>query len=573
MSKNTTTSNSQVSLPEEDAKGVSRRDMLKIGFGTGAACLAGTTLGVGALLPQEAVAEIVGPQSAGNRKKSAFDIRQRAAHLEYSGSIPNQLCNDDEVLFPDDCRSSFHKTFTHNDLGEVDKRDFQLFKEALDRGSSRLLEQLPLDPLSERTLANPMGAFTFELVGVDSHATYMAPAPSFAGKTVAAEMGELYWQAITRDVPFQDYESDVQIAAAVNDLNSFSETVGPKISGQVTPETIFRGFSRGNLTGPYISQFLLQDIKYGPSLIEQRYRNPVFSEDFMTSYDEWLLIQKGQKPQFETQFQPERGYINNNRALAEYVHSDVLFQAYFNAALNVASYGQEALDGNNPYLGSQNQSGFVSFGVPEMIHNVCLAGRVALTGAWYHKWLVHRRLRPETFAGRIHNQMTGRKDYGIDAEIFNSNAMDFMHTAFGTYLLPQCYPEGSPVHPAYPAGHAVVAGACCTVLKAWIHEDYIIPNPVEASRDGSTLESLGGLELRLGDEVNKLANNISIGRNAAGVHYRSDGDDGLLLGEDIAIGILRDYSFTHKEKFDGFQLTKFDGTSILIIKGTVRVVT
>jgi len=51
------------------------------------------------------------------------------------------------------------------------------------------------------------------------------------------------------------------------------------------------------------------------------------------------------------------------------------------------------------------------------------------------------------------------------------------------------------------------------------------------------------------------------------VHYRSDGVDGLLVGEQQAIGLLQDYSRTYREQFDGFNLTKFDGTSIVINGG------
>ena len=37
----------------------------------------------------------------------------------------------------------------------------------------------------------------------------------------------------------------------------------------------------------------------------------------------------------------------------------------------------------------------------------------------------------------------------------------------GNWLLPMAFPEGSPMHPSYGAGHATVAGACTTILKAW----------------------------------------------------------------------------------------------------------
>ena len=74
----------------------------------------------------------------------------------------------------------------------------------------------------------------------------------------------------------------------------------------------------------------------------------------------------------------------------------------------------------------------------------------------------------------------------------------------------------------------------------------------------------------IGGEINKLASNIALGRDWAGVHYRSDGVDGLSVGEQQAIGLLLDYSRTYREQFNGVSLTKFDGTFITIDNGTIK---
>ena len=84
--------------------------------------------------------------------------------------------------------------------------------------------------------------------------------------------------------------------------------------------------------------------------------------------------------------------------------------------------------------------------------------------------------------------------------------------------------------------------------------------------------SMSIVDLTVGGELNKLASNIAFARNAAGVHYRSDGVDGLLAGEQQAIALLQDYSGALNENFDGFSLTKFDGTRILIRNGIVTTV-
>ncbi len=50
----------------------------------------------------------------------------------------------------------------------------------------------------------------------------------------------------------------------------------------------------------------------------------------------------------------------------------------------------------------------------------------------------------------------------------------------------------------------------------------------------------------------------------AGVHWRSDGIQGILLGEKVALQILNDYRQTYNESFGGFSFTKFDGTIMTI---------
>ncbi|MEO1369408.1 MAG: vanadium-dependent haloperoxidase, partial [Acidobacteriota bacterium] len=229
----------------------------------------------------------------------------------------------------------------------------------------------------------------------------------------------------------------------------------------------------------------------------------------------------------------------------------------------------DALCPRNPYVNFARQGAFVTFGGPQILDLVTKAAVVSLRAAWYQKWLVHRRLRPEVFAARVENQRNGTKDYGLDADIFNSDAVERLLMANGSALLPLAFPEGSPTHPSYPAGHATIAGACCTVLKAFFNESYVIDSPVVSSSDGLALDAWTGDDLTLGNEIDKLANNISIGRDAAGVHYRSDGVDGLTGGEQVAIGMLQDYSITFAEMADGFELTRFDGQKILIQNGAV----
>jgi hypothetical protein len=290
----------------------------------------------------------------------------------------------------------------------------------------------------------------------------------------------------------------------------------------------------------------------------------------MTNFAHWLAIQNG-GPSGPDVFNPIRRFIRNPRDLATYVHFDALYEAYLNACLYLQTIGAPG-DHGNYYSTSSTQEGFGTLGGPHILSLVTEVATRALKAVWYQKWFVHRRLRPEAFGGLIHNHIKGTASYPIHSEILDTSAgsvLDRIHSrnlAGGndTYLLPMAFPEGSPTHPAYGAGHATVAGACVTILKAWFDESFVLPNPVVANGTGTALmPAPAGTVVTVGGELNKVAANISIGRNMAGVHWRSDYTQSILLGEAIAIGLLEEQKLTYNEAH-AFHLTKFDGTSIAI---------
>jgi hypothetical protein len=191
----------------------------------------------------------------------------------------------------------------------------------------------------------------------------------------------------------------------------------------------------------------------------------------------------------------------------------------------------------------------------------------ALKAMWYQKWFVHRALRPIAYGGLVHNTITGVANYPVHRDVLNSQAVVQTFTKHNSYLLPAAYPEGGPQHPSYAEGHGVIAGACATALKAFFNESFVIPNPMVAADDGQSLVPYTGSDagqITVAGELNKLANNVALGRDMAGVHWRSDATQSLLLGEKVAISILRDQRHTFNEPFSGFTFTKFDGSPITV---------
>jgi hypothetical protein len=106
------------------------------------------------------------------------------------------------------------------------------------------------------------------------------------------------------------------------------------------------------------------------------------------------------------------------------------------------------------------------------------------------------------------------------------------------------------------------------MLKAFFDETQILTNCVQASADGTTLTPYYDEALTVGGEVNKLAFNVAMGRDFASIHWRSDAEAGIRLGEDVAIAMLQDYVNTFAETFTGFSFTRVDGTPVKIVPQT-----
>src|SRR5262249_22186541 len=139
-------------------------------------------------------------------------------------------------------------------------------------------------------------------------------------------------------------------------------------------------------------------------------------------------------------------YIRNLRDLAQWVHVDALYQAYHQTCLILLGMNAP-FDTGNPYNNSVCQEGFGTFGGPHILSLVTEVATRALKAVWYQKWSVHRRLRPEAYAGLIHLTKTGVASYPVNSQILNAGVLSRIFSANGSYLLPTAFPDGSPTHP------------------------------------------------------------------------------------------------------------------------------
>lgn len=395
-------------------------------------------------------------------------------------------------------------------------------------------------------------------------------------------------------------------------------------------------------------------IAYGAQRIDQRVSAAASGLDHMTDWTLWLDVQNGAAVNgadaFEQGGRPR--FVNTPRDLATYVHFDQLYQAYLNACLLLFDYKVPFDFGLPSGKGHVTRGSFATFGGPHVLALLTEVSSRALKAVRRQKFQHHLRGRPEQVAamltlaanapealgtaqGDTVNALNALLDRAPDlmdmvaARNARQNARrsdpanrifpagDGTNCGFApddarTYLLPMAFPEGSPMHPAYGAGHATVAGACVTVLKAFFE---LSPNevakpglgqplPVEKTVEAqwwkmanfsdrmklrnvyvppadpwaAALDASGEFrpnELTIEGELNKLAANISIGRNMGGVHFYSDYYDSLRMGERVAVGILQEQMTSYNDPCS-MRLPTFDGDRLVVSTtgrgdGTVQV--
>jgi len=507
----------------------------------------------------------------------------------------------------------FCKTMPHDSsLGMCLKTDVNVLTLLTSRASygDVTLDQLKAIPqatTSARSLENPFAGRSSSLIGSSPDrllaALLAVPPAEVTSQKQLFGMVETWAMAVLRDMPFSKWAMAASLTPFMNFLNTLEHDAPTDANtGRITLGTVFRGTGVDELLGSYVSQYLLLPFDYGGLRVEQKYR---VEKDAALSVTDagWLAIQRGEvvHDKFTNRAkQDEAQYTASMRGLGSKVHNDFLYQFYYNAVLMSFGCGVKPV-GLEMAAGQTKITAWTDGGYPDVLAAVAHVARGAMQTAWFHKWNVQMRIRPEVLAQRFvlcsrdatlcaamglterfnsipddvkgliseHNrQLLSESDLAFDG------SMDI-----NLYLALQ-YPEGSPTHPSWPGGHAVVAGACVTVIKAmlatvdpdtlqrkpWPHDKC----PAQmADADGSDLIADNSAErdgVTIVGELHKLASNVALGRNMAGVHFRTDTDEGILLGEAYALTYLQQILETValKALHNSFLLSKFDGSLVRI---------
>ncbi|QKF94637.1 haloperoxidase PAP2-like protein [Fadolivirus algeromassiliense] len=545
-----------------------------------------------------------------NFQNKSEKLRCKLGKLQKHECPPKPAENAEELKYKNyNYNGLFHKGLQHDSNGTLlNPLEYEKMRDAILSNDQVKLATVQLATGSQMKLVNPLASLATMLVGAPQCALKIANPPTLHDDAGAADMVEVYAHVVARDVEFRNYGTDAAIANLLLPTHMNEPSVlanmrnKPILSGgQFTAKNLFRGISSDELIGPYISQFVYLDVPIGIGKVPQAYTVPLARYasrvEWGVTKTEAVNMQNGliSSQPGTLAADPTKRYIYTGRALAELVHNDPAFHIYYAAALILGGLGASP---NPSFPVYPNQASFITgAGGPGVQCALAEVTGMALKHAWYWKWQCFRGIRPEGFALAIDNVKTGTianpGNYDISNVVLNNGvlpdivAINNAWVPGNSHTLAVCYKEGSPTHPTYTSGHATIAGAACTILKIFYDCDKawaslpgvqtgvlssLIPGPVEPAAGGATLVAYTGADaggMSIWGEINKLASNISIGRNWAGVHYRQDAIEGMLLGEQIAIKYMEDCLSGMVENnlngtFPQITFRKFDGTHTTI---------
>src|ERR1700722_15447850 len=288
----------------------SRRAFLK---GFGVATIASTVPAM-ALAAGKAMPDVISDLHSSNlninaRRHQAYQKRLKAAAEDRKPKTPPHPNNGDEALYPSGIANST-KGFKHDNSGGVGPAAYAASLAAIRSGKRADFDALVTGGVP---LVDPQAGLAFDLETCDPSQNSMPPFATLNSPNFAAQMIESYWEALLRDVPFSQWGSDPNIALATAELTGLPAFAGPRIGGAVTPQTLFRGFTPGDVIGPYVSQFFIQPFTYGAMPFTGYLTTQ--PGDFVTDEATWLKVQNGLGAQAPENPDPNLRYLGTPRDL------------------------------------------------------------------------------------------------------------------------------------------------------------------------------------------------------------------------------------------------------------------
>jgi hypothetical protein len=510
-----------------------------------------------------------------------------------SGSVSVPLVSDEILYGIPDFRGVFSKGFVghtgDNDVPKYpNKTTYQKFIDGLNNKNINLINEVLV---TNPRLSDPYSLFDFEIQGKNRFSYVMDPAPSPTSDQGAAELLEVYAMALLRDYQLVALDPSCSLYISIpqpakDTINKYIEELNKNniqtnlkcpvnSQNKITPELLFRGSSQGCIQGPYASQFIYYPVVLGTLLLEQQnvlldtsFNTIDFSNNDLGITTQYFIEIWNGTPKPAREDNITIRYLTTMRDFALYINRDEVWQPFFITGGLFLDYGIPT--GFYSKNRSSGPSRFVNLGVVDLWTIMMKAVKLAMNSAWVWKWKQLRQ-RPEEMAYQVHLKKKYPSDpSGVNFKPYllsdqNVIMADISNNNKGNFLMPLAYRQGSPFHPSYPGGHATIAGACITILKAWFNCDTLIKAYIPDLSGNDLLEyrigvgSTANVYYKISDELDKLANNCGITRNFSGIHYRSDDETGIKLGESVAIDLLKEEISKYRDDIT-FRFRKLDGT-------------
>ncbi|MEX0939794.1 MAG: hypothetical protein WDZ41_00365, partial [Candidatus Babeliales bacterium] len=243
-----------------------------------------------------------------------FQARYAASLVSVINQSPYNITtehNGDDTI--PNYAGSFTKCLAHDSATSVltteGAQNYQKLLTALSTGKQADFNAINRASNATIKFVNPQASISLSIEGLPNSVIPMPSAPLLSSNQAAADMIEVYLQAISRDVRFEDYgtgqNTDIDLFNGGSITNNAATILtalgnaykGPSSNGTVTADLLFRGISSGDLVGPYISQFLYFSTYHLFQPIEQKQFVPIAqAREFGVSWQDFIAIQNGTIP-------------------------------------------------------------------------------------------------------------------------------------------------------------------------------------------------------------------------------------------------------------------------------------
>ena len=471
-------------------------------------------------------------------------------------------------------------------------------------------------------IINPNNMYNVNLFGRHPSSYSHKVAPTFHSDETAGEMVEMYCASLTRDVPFSEYETDPLIAKCCDYLNELNVFKGPKENGLVTPKTFLQFTQTGTiLPGPRLSQLWYYDIPQNiigngaetdpiqpanggynnMTSNPQKNRWVAPGVDYLWRLDDEFArspiclvqggyITEGTVAVDSTEPEKYRTTCRDVAASLEEISRVFIGQGFMASAYSIIQaikFSEGVPIYNNPYSPFRNgvynpRLAFTDYDSLDLSWVPGSVDKSQLDLAQKLKWS-NMRVRPEAIA--IEVQKVKLNDpalphYYQNTQLLDSGVLEDVFEKYQSYFLPMFDVLGCVPEPSYPSGYVMHVGGIMSGFKALFSPEDTIP-AFEPSEDAESLVPIlddHGVQVRLNlfDEIDKYVYNHATSRVSQCVHYRSDIQLALDIGEEVVINHLREHAaryayalptkpFVPGPKKTGYLFRRFNGTFVDIL--------